>query len=177
MRNSLLSPHGFSMNQYMCLFSCLRTCILEYPAFQCPDLERLTEMSTGKLLSKKPLAPSRLRKKTPRPLKPPHVPFPCLHLLRSRDPLTKASSPVEYHMFLVKPNFFFSSFRGSVCQAKCTEKAPLLPFFYQPTPPPPGRPLDMSQNISNCWGFKLIYSHNKRSQHFNSIVSNFKLIQ
>lgn len=36
---------------------------------------------------------------------------------------------------------------------------------------------DMSQNISNRWGFKLIYSHNKRAQHFNSIVSNFKLIQ
>lgn len=38
-------------------------------------------------------------------------------------------------------------------------------------------PLDMSPNISNRWGFKLIYSHNKRAQHFNGIVSNFKLIQ
>lgn len=78
---------------------------------------------------KKTLAPARL-KKTPHPAKPPHVPFSCLLLLRSHGPLTKASSPVEYHMFLVKPNVFFSSFKTSICQAKSIEKAQLLPFFF-----------------------------------------------
>lgn len=140
-----------------------------YFGSQCPNQVWLSEPPL--LLSKKTLAPSRLRK-TPHPPKPPHVPFPCLRLLHSHDPLTKASSPVEYHMFLVKPNFFFSSFKTSICQAKSIEKAPLLPFFLSPPPP-----RNMSQNISNRWGFKLIYSHNKRAKHFNSIVSNFKLIQ
>lgn len=35
---------------------------------------------------------------------------------------------------------------------------------------------DMSQDFLNRWGFKLIYGHNKRARHFNSIVCNFKLI-
>lgn len=115
------------MCSYICLFYIGVFCCY----FQCPDQERLSKSPL--LLSKKALAPSRLRK-TPHPPKPPHVPFPCLRLLHGHDPLTKASSPVEYHMFLVKPNFFFSSFTTSICQAKSIEKAPLLPFFL---PPPP----------------------------------------
>lgn len=125
------------MTVCVCLFSCVcacsRICLLYIGVFccyfLCPDQERLSEPPL--LLSKKTLAPSRLRK-TPHPPKPPHVPFSCLRLLHSHDPLTKASSPVEYHMFLVKPNFFFSSFTASICQAKSIEKAPLLPFFLFP---------------------------------------------
>lgn len=120
-----------------------------YFGFQCPDQEELS------------------LRKTPHPPKPPHVPFSCLHLLRSHDPLTKASSSVEYHMFVVKSNFFFSSLKTSLCQAKSIEKDP-----HPPTPPT----LYISQNISNRWGFKSIWGHNKRAQHFNNIVSNFKSV-
>lgn len=138
MRNSRLSLHGCSMDDCLCV--CFHVCTHAsvyvggfccYFGSQCPDQVRLSEPPL--LLSKKTLAPSRLRK-TPHPPKPPHVPFSCLRLLHSHDPLTKASSPVEYHMFLVKPNFFFSSFKTSICQAKSIEKAPLLPYFLPPAP-------------------------------------------
>ena len=45
------------------------------------------------------------------------------------------------------------------------------------TSPIPFFPPFTSPNISKHCGFKLIYSHNKSAQHFNSIVSNFKLSQ
>lgn len=107
MRKSLLSFHGFFMDERVCVFFhvCLHASVFPgvfccFSGFQCPDQEKLS------------------LRKTPHPPKPPHVPFSCLRLLRSHDPLTKASSPVEYHMFLVKPNFFFSSLKTSICQAK-----------------------------------------------------------
>ena len=116
-------------------FLCKRVCInLSVPGVTSAfgALIRRDSVICHNFFSKKTLAPARLRK-TPHPPKPPHVPFSCLRLLHSHDPLTKASSPVEYHMFLVKPNFFFSSFKTSMCQAKSTEKAPLLPFFSPPS--------------------------------------------
>lgn len=74
------------------------------PAPQRPHQEKLSRRKKKK---------KKERKKNPHPPKPPHVPFSCLCLLRSHDPLTEASPPVEYHMFPVKPNFFFfSSLKG-----------------------------------------------------------------
>lgn len=99
-------------------------------------------------------------RKRPHPLKPPHVPFSSPRLLCSHDPLTKASSPVEYHMLLVKPMFLIIKGNHLPSQKPHSNRLPTL---------------DMSQNISNRWGFKLIYNHNKRAQHFSNIVSNFKL--
>lgn len=126
---TLLSLHGFCVCVCSCI--CLSWSILLLLWLSRP-WSRRGWVSHHCFFQKKTLAPPRLRK-TPHPPKPPHVPFSCLCLLHSHDPLTKASSPVEYHMFPVKPNFFFSSFKTSICQAKSIEKASLLPFFLSPS--------------------------------------------
>lgn len=51
-----------------------------------------------------------MRKNADRAPKAPHVPFYCLLLLLSHDPLKQTSSVAPHHMVSVKPNFFFFFF-------------------------------------------------------------------
>lgn len=105
------------------------------------------------------------RKKNPYPPKPPHVPFSCLRLLRSHDPLTEASPPVEYHMFPVKPNFFFfSSLKG---QAFFFFFLSFLPSPKAPPPPSTSWTQTCPQNVSDRWGFELICCHKKRGEEIS----------
>lgn len=76
--------------------------------------------------------------------------------------------PLHWNTICFQLSPCFSSLKPSICQAKRT--LPSLSHTHART-----HTHRMSENISDRWGFKLIYSHNKRAQCFSNIVRDFTL--